>query len=57
MFLGYLLLVFLIIPAALVVAVVVSPVDARLWITFLVFPAGLTLYALWRHLRPGGRPQ
>ena len=43
MFLGYLLLVFLFIPAALVVAAVLSSVDMRLWITFLLFPAGLIL--------------
>ena len=45
MFFLRLLLVFLLIPAALVILAVASPPDARLWILLVVFPLALILFA------------
>jgi hypothetical protein len=50
MFLGKLLLVFLLIPILLVVVAIALPLDIRLWFLFVAFPAALILFALWRHL-------
>ncbi len=46
-----LVLVFLVIPAALIVASVLLPVMARFWLLFVAFPVALVLFAVARHLR------
>ncbi len=51
MFLGYLLLLFLVIPAIMVAGAAFTPLAVRLWITFILFPAGLLLFAFWRYAR------
>lgn len=51
MFVGYLLLLFLVIPALMVAGAAVVPLAVRLWITFILFPAGLLLFAVWRYAR------
>lgn len=54
MFLARLLLTFVVLPAALVILNVLLPPTGRLWVSFVVFPVGLMLFALWRHMTDGG---
>lgn len=58
MFLANLLMIFLLIPAILVVATIITSVEVRFYILFLLFPIGLILFALWRQLcsRPAANP-
>jgi hypothetical protein len=46
-----LLIVFLLLPIALVCASVHTPPPVRFGILFVGFPVGLLAFALWRHLR------
>ena len=57
MFLAKLLLVFVVLPAALVILNLLLPPNGQLWVSFVGFPVGLILYAVWRHFaepREGG---
>ncbi len=58
MFLGALLLIFLVLPAVLILAAIWTPLMLRFWILFAAFPLGLIAFALWRSRckpEPGGR--
>jgi hypothetical protein len=57
-YLANLLMIFLLIPAILIVATVITSVEVRFYILFLLFPIGLVLFALWRQMRdrPAAHP-
>lgn len=54
MFLAKLLLVFVALPAALVILTALLPPTGQLWVSFVAFPLGLILFALWRHCADRG---
>ncbi len=50
MFVRNLLLIFLVVPAALIGGTLALSASAGLWFLFLAFPVGITAFALWRHV-------
>lgn len=57
MFLAKLILVFVVLPAALVISNLLLSPTGQLWLSFVGFPVGLILFAVWRHFaesREGG---
>jgi hypothetical protein len=55
MFLLYLIALYVVVPTIMILAVVMVPIPLRLGITFVLFPAALIAFALWRHVREGRR--
>ncbi len=56
MFLIGLLVIFVLIPAVLIVGTVLIPLTTRFWIPFVLFPVALIAFTLWRHLSGDGAP-